>query len=171
MNRPFCQQRCLFFCALLIAALESACIVLASDVQKQPHDVLFIAVDDLNDWTGHLKGHVQASTPNIDRLVNRGMVFTNAHCAAPACNPSRAALMSGMRPFETGIYVNSSPSAKILKNTLTINRHFLAHGYNVLGGGKIYHGFQSEGREDTLDTLDGQPQNERSSAPQRQRAE
>jgi arylsulfatase A-like enzyme len=67
-------------------------------------DVLFIAIDDLNDWTGCLSGHPQASTPNLDRLVARGTLFANAHCAAPACNPSRAALMSGLRPFTTGIY-------------------------------------------------------------------
>ncbi|MCW0217815.1 MAG: sulfatase [Prosthecobacter sp.] len=112
-------------------------------------DVLFIAVDDLNDWVEHLGGHPQAKTPNIDRLVARGTTFTNAHCAAPACNPSRAALMSGLRPWQTGIYTNSDPAQSVMKDTLTINRHFLAQGYNTLGGGKIYHGFNSEGRDDT----------------------
>jgi arylsulfatase A-like enzyme len=115
----------------------------------QPQDVLFIAVDDLNDWVSHLGGHPQAHTPNIDRLVARGMSFTNAHCAAPACNPSRAALMSGLRPWTTGIFTNDDPAQDVLKETQTINRHFLAHGYRVLGGGKIYHGFKSEGRDDT----------------------
>ncbi|TDU70638.1 arylsulfatase A-like enzyme [Prosthecobacter fusiformis] len=112
-------------------------------------DVLFIAVDDLNDWVGHLKGHPQARTPNIDRLVARGTTFTNAHCAAPACNPSRAALMSGLRPWQTGIYTNDDPAGGVMKDTLTLNRHFLAQGYNTQGGGKIYHGGPSEGREDT----------------------
>ena len=116
--------------------------------QEQPN-VLFIAVDDLNDWTGHLAGHPQARTPNIDRLVARGVTFTNAHCAAPACNPSRAALMSGLRPWETGIYTNGDPAEGVLRNTLTINRHFLANGYKVKGGGKIYHNFAAEGRDDT----------------------
>ncbi len=103
-------------------------------------DVLFIAIDDLNDWTGSLGGHPQASTPNLDRLVARGALFTNAHCVAPACNPSRAALMSGLRPFTTGIYMNSHPYGLPLKDTLTLNRHFMQQGYRVLGGGKIYHG-------------------------------
>ena len=57
-------------------------------------NVLFIAIDDLNDWIGCLEGHPQALTPNMDRLVKRGVLFTNAHCAAPACNPSRAAVFS-----------------------------------------------------------------------------
>ncbi|HRJ10491.1 MAG TPA: sulfatase [Prosthecobacter sp.] len=112
-------------------------------------DVLFIAVDDLNDWTSHLGGHPQARTPNIDRLVARGTSFTNTQCAAPACNPSRAALMSGMRPWQTGIYTNGDPAQGVLKDTLTLNRHFLASGYNCQGGGKIYHGGGSEGRKDT----------------------
>ncbi|MEN3943363.1 sulfatase [Prosthecobacter sp. SYSU 5D2] len=112
-------------------------------------DVLFIAVDDLNDWVGHLGGHPQAKTPNIDRLVARGTAFTNAHCAAPACNPSRAALMTGLRPWQTGIYTNDDTAGGIIKDIVTINRHFLAQGYNTQGGGKIYHGGPSEGREDT----------------------
>jgi arylsulfatase A-like enzyme len=112
-------------------------------------DVLFIAVDDLNDWVGYLGGHPQAKTPNIDKLVARGVAFTNSHCAAPACNPSRAALMSGLRPWQTGIYTNGDPAQGVLKDTTTINRHFLANGYNVRGGGKIYHGYASEGRTDT----------------------
>ncbi|AMV31060.1 Arylsulfatase [Pirellula sp. SH-Sr6A] len=111
-------------------------------------DILFIAVDDLNDWVGHLGGHPQSKTPNIDRLVARGMSFRNAHCAAPACNPSRAALMSGMRPWETGIYTNGDPAQDVLKDVVTINRHFLANGYRTLGAGKIYHNFAAEGRKD-----------------------
>ena len=116
--------------------------------QSKP-DVLFIAVDDLNDWTSYLGGHPQTKTPNIDRLVTRGTAFTNSHCAAPACNPSRAALMSGLRPWQTGIYTNGDPAQGVLKDVSTINRHFLANGYNTRGGGKIYHGFGSEGRDDT----------------------
>lgn len=118
-------------------------------------DVLFIAVDDLNDWVTNLGGHPQTKTPNIDRLVARGTSFTNAHCAAPACNPSRAALMSGLRPWQTGIYTNGDPAQGVLKNTLTINRHFMAEGYNTLGGGKIYHNLNAEGRDDTWTKWEG----------------
>ncbi|OYW72358.1 MAG: hypothetical protein B7Z37_25110 [Verrucomicrobia bacterium 12-59-8] len=122
--------------------------------QSKP-DVLFIAVDDLNDWTSYLGGHPQTKTPNIDRLVARGTAFTNSHCAAPACNPSRAALMSGLRPWETGIYTNGDPAQGVMKDVVTINRHFLASGYNTLGGGKIYHGYGSEGRTDSWTKWEG----------------
>ncbi len=55
-------------------------------------NVLFIAVDDLNHWVRHLGRNRQVITPNIDRLAARGVTFANAYCAAPICNPSRAAL-------------------------------------------------------------------------------
>jgi arylsulfatase A-like enzyme len=128
-----------FFLQSLLSAAQPA--------RSQP-DVLFIAVDDLNDWVSHLGGHPLAKTPHIDRLVARGVTFTNAHCAAPACNPSRAALMSGLRPWQTGIYTNGDPAEGPLRDTLTLNRHFLAQGYDVRGAGKIYHNNQSEGRTD-----------------------
>ena len=55
-------------------------------------NVLFIAIDDQNDWIGAFGGHPLARTPNIDRLAARGTVFLNAHCNAPLCNPSRTSL-------------------------------------------------------------------------------
>lgn len=105
-------------------------------------NVLFIAIDDLNDWVGCLGGHPQVRTPHLDRLAARGLLFTNAHCAAPLCNPSRAALMTGLRPSSTGVYDNRQPFRKAApsRNAVTLPQHFLAHGYRVLGGGKIYHG-------------------------------
>ena len=66
------------------------------------HNVLFIAIDDLNDWIGCMKGHSNALTPNIDRLASRGVLFSNAHCQAPLCGPSRASLMTGLRPPRPG---------------------------------------------------------------------
>jgi arylsulfatase A-like enzyme len=66
-------------------------------------NVLFIAVDDLNHWVGHLGRNRQTKTPNLDRLAAMGVSFSNAHCAAPLCNPSRAALLSGKRPGMSGI--------------------------------------------------------------------
>ena len=57
--------------------------------------MLFFAVDDLNDWIGCLGGSPDCKSPNIDRLASRGVLFERAYCAAPACNPSRASLMTG----------------------------------------------------------------------------
>ncbi len=108
---------------------------------KKPN-VLFIAIDDLNDWVGCLGGHPDVKTPHLDRLAKRGVLFTRAYCAAPACNPSRAALMTGIRPATSGIYTNPQPwrKSEILKNAVTLPQHFMAAGYHALGSGKIYHG-------------------------------
>jgi arylsulfatase A-like enzyme len=110
--------------------------------KREKPNVLFIAIDDLNDWTGCLGGHPDVKTPHLDALAKRGMLFTNAYCAAPACNPSRAALMTGIRPSTSGVYHNHQPWRKspVLRDAVTIPQHFMAHGYKALGSGKIYHG-------------------------------
>jgi len=103
-------------------------------------NVLFIAVDDLNHWVGHLGRNPQTKTPNIDRLANMGVTFTNAHCAAPVCNPSRAALLSGMRPGTTGIYDNGQPFELAVNAEHSLVTQFRKAGYDTLGMGKLWHG-------------------------------
>jgi len=107
-----------------------------------PPNVLFIAIDDLNDWVGCLGGHPDVKTPHLDSLAKRGVLFTHTYCAAPACNPSRAALMTGIRPSTSGVYHNSQPwrQSPVLKDAVTLPQHFMRHGYTALGSGKIYHG-------------------------------
>jgi len=108
---------------------------------SEPPDVLFIAIDDLNDWVGPLGGHPQTQTPNMDRLAARGMVFTNARTAAPLCNPSRTALMSGLHPSTSGVYQNA-PDWRTLErfqNIRTLPRHFRDAGYRTYGAGKLFH--------------------------------
>ncbi len=103
-------------------------------------NVLFIAIDDLNDWTGYLGGHPGVQTPNLDRLAARGVFFTHAYCSAPACNPSRASLLCGIRPSTSGVYHNSNPWRAQLPHAVTLPQQFMAGGYTVHGGGKIFHG-------------------------------
>lgn len=103
-------------------------------------NVLMIGVDDLNDWIGCMKGHPQVQTPNIDRLAARGILFTNAHCAAPLCNPSRAALFSGRQPFHTGVLENDESNIRRVRPDLVlIPEHFRKAGYETLGTGKLLH--------------------------------
>ena len=103
-------------------------------------NVLFIAIDDLNDWIGALGGHPQAKTPNLDRLAEEATLFTRAYCAAPACNPSRASLMTGILPSTSGVYHNPQPWRKAMPDAVTLPQHFTKHGYWSAGAGKIYHG-------------------------------
>lgn len=104
-------------------------------------DILFISIDDLNDWVGPLGGHPQAHTPNMDRLAEQGMVFTNAQAPALLCNPSRTALFTGLRPSTTGIYLNQPDWRNVdrLEGIRTIPRYFREEGYNTNGAGKLFH--------------------------------
>ena len=117
--------------------------LLRADAEAQEKlNVLFIAIDDLNDWVGCLGGHPDAKTPHLDALAEHGVLFTHTYCAAPACNPSRAALMTGIRPSTSGVYHNPDPwrKSEVLKDAVTLPQHFMAHGYRAAGSGKIYHG-------------------------------
>jgi len=102
-------------------------------------NVLFLSVDDLNDWIGCLRGYPGVKTPNLDRLAQRGVLFSNAHCASPLCNPSRTALFTGLRPSTTGIYNNEQWWRPALPKAVTIPQHFKANGYHVAGAGKVFH--------------------------------
>jgi arylsulfatase A-like enzyme len=112
----------------------------AQDAPAKKPNVLFIAVDDLNDWVEPLGGHPQVKTPNIRRLAERGVTFTRAYCSAPACNPSRASLLCGVLPSTSGVYHNDQAWRPVLKDAVTLPQHFMAHGYTVRGFGKIFHG-------------------------------
>jgi choline-sulfatase len=114
-------------------------------------NILMIAIDDQNDWIGHLGGHPLSHTPAIDALAARGTTFMNAHCQAPLCNPSRASLMLSRRPSTTGIYglkpwFREVPELAALES---LPQYFRSHGYTTYMTGKIYHG--SYGRQEPLE--------------------
>ncbi|MCX7047014.1 MAG: sulfatase [Candidatus Sumerlaeota bacterium] len=115
----------------LIPSAESA-------LPKNPN-VLFVGIDDLNHWVGYLGRNAQTKTPNIDKLAARGVWFTRSYCAAPVCNPSRAALMSGLRPGATGVYENNNDWRTVIPESLPLTTTFRKAGYHVCGSGKIYH--------------------------------
>lgn len=113
------------------------------DKLEKPN-VLFIAIDDLNDWVGCMGGHPNTKTPNLDRLAAEGVLFTNAHCQAPLSGPSRASVMTGLRPSTTGIYgmiddelVRSENPAT--KDIVFLPEYFRDNGYHTMGIGKIFH--------------------------------
>lgn len=105
-------------------------------------NVLFVAVDDLNDWVSAFGGHPAAKTPNVERFANDGaIVFQNAHCAGPVCGPSRSAMLSGFMPSRTGIYSNSQNmlDAELVQNHATLPEYFSRNGYLSVSMGKIFH--------------------------------
>ncbi|XOV94284.1 MAG: sulfatase [Bacteroidota bacterium] len=113
---------------------------------KKPN-ILFIAVDDMNDWVGFLGGNKQMNihTPNLDRLAASSMIFTNAHTPAPACAPARAAILTGVHHTRSGaenVYWGDGPKwreIEALKDVETLEQFFKNNGYKTLGAGKIYH--------------------------------
>lgn len=114
----------------------------ASETTSRPPNVLFIIIDDLNDAVTGLNGHPQAKTPNIDRLMQRGVTFTNAHSNDPLCAPSRASLITGLYPHTSGYFGGLAYNFRqnpVLKDSRTFVEHFRDHGYQVFGTGKILH--------------------------------
>ncbi len=113
-------------------------------VQERPN-VLFIAVDDLNNWIGCMGGYSNSKTPNIDQLAAQGVLFTNAHCQAPLCGSSRASLMLGLRPSSTGIYgmIHDDnirrEDNEVTKNIVFLPEYFRSEGYHTMGVGKLFH--------------------------------
>lgn len=122
--------------------LLSIHFVVSSALAADRPNVLFISIDDLNHWVGHLGRNSQAKTPNIDRLAAMGVTFTNAHTAVPACEPSRCALMGGRRPWTSGCYKNGHKWKKYQASGEGLSAQFLKAGYHVAGAGKIYHSME-----------------------------
>lgn len=121
----------------------------AAEPSRKPN-ILFIAVDDQNDWIGCLGGHPQVKTPNIDRLAARGTLFTNAHCQSPLCNPSRTSLLTGLRPSTTGIY-GLAPwfrTVESLREHVSLPQYLSQNGYRNYSAGKIYHSGYGRSKQD-----------------------
>lgn len=123
--------------------------LLLPDVRASPADssddgkpnILFIAMDDLNDWIGCMGGHPQSLTPNLDRLAKSGVLFTNAHCPGNACNPSRSAIMTGIAPNVSGLYNNRQKMRQVMPEAALLPQYFREHGYRAMGSGKMLHYF------------------------------
>ena len=107
-------------------------------------NILFIAVDDLNDWIEPLGGHPQARTPNLSRLAGEGVLFTRAYTPSPSCNPSRTALLTGKHTTTTGMYSNYQWWRQVLPDAVTLPRYFADNGYWAGGAGKIFHNNQPD---------------------------
>jgi arylsulfatase A-like enzyme len=110
---------------------------LAQSEDASPPNVLFIGVDDLRPQLG-CYGQNHILSPNIDRLAEQGLLFERTYCQQAICMASRASLLSGYRPNEGKMYLDG-PLYTHVPNALSINKHFLANGYEAITIGKIYH--------------------------------
>ena len=107
----------------------------------RPPNVLFIEIEDMNDWVEGFGGHPDTVTPNIRDLASRGVRFDNAHAPSPLCNPSRTAILSGLAPRRTGVLTNQQFPLRnwIPPHAETLFQFFLRKGYYVAGMGKHFH--------------------------------
>lgn len=121
----------------LVAAIALSARAAGSNLPN----VLMINMDDLNDWISPLGGHPQVKTPHLARLAARGVLFTNAHCQAPICNPSRASVFTGVRPENSGLYALDPVfrEAPRLRSVVTLPQLFARHGYQTATTGKNFH--------------------------------
>jgi iduronate 2-sulfatase len=143
---------------LMVAACNPVNKSETNDRAQTKPNVLFIAVDDLNNWLGCMNDYPNAKTPNLDRLAANGVLFTNAHCQAPLCGPSRASVMSGLRPSTTGLYGMIDDNKvrrndnEATKDIVFLTEYFRNNGYHTMGVGKLFHTHVADG---TLDESGG----------------
>lgn len=155
---PFCQPaRSLVVSSNVFLALLITCCACLPGQQHAPN-ILMIAVDDLNDWstpTGGGQDVLRGApelwpliTPNLQRLALMGATFENAQCASPACNSSRAALMSSISPAHSGLMNNDGGKYfrkyEALRQVLTLPQHLKQSGYLIKTSGKIWHSSHSD---------------------------
>jgi beta-fructofuranosidase len=147
----------------ILAILLCAGAITLHAAETSKPDILFVVIDDMNDWTTLFDTSNPIKTPNLERLAQRGTFFSNAYCATPACGPSRTAVLSGFAPTTSGAYENAP---RVYRNTLpddiSLPDWFRRNGYAAWGGGKIFHNGggndESDRSFDSFFPLSGEPQ-------------
>jgi arylsulfatase A-like enzyme len=139
-----------FIYTLLICSVLGITQVRSQSAVKP--NVLFVMIDDLNDYVTQLKGYPGLKTPNLDRFVKTAVNFNRAYCAAPVCNPSRAALLSGISPYRSGVYDNDNRimDSKVLDSAVFLPELFKQNGYITLTRGKIFHTMPKPARNQAM---------------------
>ncbi|MEL6593251.1 MAG: sulfatase [Bacteroidota bacterium] len=133
-----------YFSLFLICLV--ACRATTPEEKAKPN-ILIIIADDLNEY-GMLHTYAPVQVPNMDAFRETAITFPYTYCAAPECNPSRAALLSGMAPHRTGSYHNGGkPWARILQDVISLPEHMKANAYSTFGRGKLFHSEMVEGKE------------------------
>lgn len=135
---PPARTAALLVTAILLAGFIAPAVSIAG---PPPPNILFIEIDDMNDWVEGFGGHTGTRTPNIMELASRGVRFDNAHAPSPLCNPSRTAILTGLAPRRTGVLDNQKTPLRawIPPFAETIFQFFLSKGYYVAGKGKHFH--------------------------------
>ena len=135
MNANFLQNR---FLKSLFLPLSFTVAASAVNGQEKKMNVLFIAVDDMNNDLG-CYGHPLVKSPNIDRLASKGIAFANSYCQFPLSSPSRSSVLTGMRPDRTKVFNLAYHFRQDMPDAVTLPQMFINNGYYVARVGKMYH--------------------------------
>jgi len=124
----------------ILLSITSVCCrqVVHENSKNNPPNVLLIMVDDLNHMLGCL-GDTIVKTPHIDALAHKGTLFTNSYCQFPLCNPSRASMLTGLRPSTIGVTNLKANVFEINPEIVSLPRLFKENGYFTARAGKIFH--------------------------------
>ena len=132
------------FAGLLATGLG---LIAAESSDPRPN-VLFLLIDDHAAHMTSVDGESPVRTPQIERLAARGSWFTKAYADVPSCAPSRTSFLTGVHAYKSGVYYNSQAARRTqapIARAITLQRHFLDHGYLTAGYGKIMHtGYQDD---------------------------
>ncbi|MCL7752652.1 sulfatase [Polaribacter sp. Z022] len=121
----------------LLLLLMISCQKEVKEVQKKPN-ILFIGIDDLRPELGCYGSDIAVS-PNLDKLASQGLLFENAYCQQAICGPSRASLLTGIRPETSGVFHNYIKFREVNPDVVTLPQHFKNNGYETVYTGKIFH--------------------------------
>lgn len=146
--------------SLLVLSLFCFSMAGLSGKDQRPN-IIYIPADELMNWVGYLDAFPgysgEVHTPNLNRLAERGLIFTKAYCNAPACSPSRASFLSGLQPSTSGAYYGEK-FREIMPEVVTLPQYFKERGYYTVGAGKIFHSFKSEDPKSWDDYLASKPE-------------
>jgi len=122
----------------LVLGVGVTCTSVTSLAKDERPNVLFVVVDDLRPELG-CYGNREIKTPHFDSFSESATTFTRAYCQAAACAPSRAAVMTGLRPDTTRVWDLKGKFRINMPDVVTLPQHFHAHGYYTVSMGKIFH--------------------------------
>ncbi len=125
--------------------LVTACclLLITSSASADRPSVLFIAVDDLRSELGCC-GSPWVQSPSIDRLAAEGTLFERAYCQQTVCNPSRASLLTGLRPDTLRVWDLPTHFRQHTPDAVTLPQLFMNNGYHAQCVGKIFHNWRQD---------------------------
>ena len=132
---------------LIIAVMILMVSRIHSQDIKEPEqpNILFLSINDVNDFVGFLDGRYKAKTPSMDEIAARGVNFTNAHCTTPSCGPSRNAILFGQHSFNSGLYRYNQEMQEVQKEIRKKTPEFISlpqmlkeNGYDTYASGEIH---------------------------------